>query len=175
MNDSQTKNGNPDGELRSAEDYETIEEAIHFIEGNFRHQPTLRQIAAHVQMSEFHFQRLFSRWAGISPKRFLQFLTIDYAKKLLKESDNLLNTAYDAGLSGPSRLHELFITCEAVTPGEFKHQGTGLKISYGFHPSPFGFCMLAVTDRGICGLRFIQEGHGKERLVSRLASRWPHG
>jgi AraC family transcriptional regulator of adaptative response/methylated-DNA-[protein]-cysteine methyltransferase len=173
MKDFDDTNGNTARALRPAEDYRLVEEAVLFIERSFRKQPTLGQIAAHIGLSEFHFQRLFGRWAGISPKRFLQFLTKEYAKKLLKDSENLLNTAYEAGLSGPSRLHELMVTCEAVTPGEFKLLGKGLTISYGFHPSPFGVCMLAVTDRGICGLSFLQEGRGKKDLITRLASRWP--
>ena len=135
-----------------SEDYGRIEAAIHYLEQNFQDQPTLAEIATHVGLSEYHFQRLFSRWAGTSPKRFLQFLTIQHAKKLLAESQSILDTTYEAGLSSPSRLHDLFVTHEAITPGEFKQKGAGLTIQYGFHNSPFGECLIALTERGICGL-----------------------
>jgi AraC family transcriptional regulator of adaptative response/methylated-DNA-[protein]-cysteine methyltransferase len=154
------------------EDYRRVERAIHFIEEEALRQPSLGEIAAACSLSEFHFQRLFSRWVGISPKRFLQFLTKEYARSLLVESKDVLSVTYDAGLSSPGRLHELFVTCEAVTPGEVKTRGQGLTIDYGFHPSPFGRCMLAVTERGICGLSFVQEGPEKE-LVHSLRNRWP--
>jgi len=154
------------------DDYRRVERAIHFIEGQALRQPSLAEIAEDVGLSEFHFQRLFSRWVGISPKRFLQFLTKEYARRLLEESRDVLSVTYDAGLSSPGRLHELFVTCEAVTPGEIKMRGEGLTIEYGFHPSPFGRCLLALTDRGICGLSFVQEAP-EETLVDRLRARWP--
>lgn len=140
-------------------DYNRIEKAITFIEKEFPTQPGLREIAAHIGLSEYHFQRLFSRWVGISPKRFLQFLTKEYAKKLLEDCSNLLDVTYEAGLSSPGRLHDLFITCEAVTPGEYKSKGHGISIKYGFHPSPFGECLMATTERGICGFYFIKDGN----------------
>jgi AraC family transcriptional regulator of adaptative response/methylated-DNA-[protein]-cysteine methyltransferase len=155
-----------------AMDYERVEQAIRFLEQNFHHQPPLAEIADSVNLSEFHFQRLFSRWVGISPKRFLQFLTKEYAKKLIANSENILDVTYDSGLSSPSRLHDLFVTCEAMTPGEYKTKGAGIKITHGFHPSPFGDCLLAVTDRGICGLRFVQ-GDNKSALTDWLRSKWP--
>jgi AraC family transcriptional regulator of adaptative response/methylated-DNA-[protein]-cysteine methyltransferase len=108
-----------------------------------------------VGLSEYHFQRLFTRWAGISPKRFLQFLTVEYAKELLVDKRNLLDVTYETGLSSPGRLHDLFVNCEAITPGEFKTNGQGVTINYGFHPSPFGECLVAVTERGVCGLFFV--------------------
>lgn len=148
--------------LQANADYERIEKAIKYIEVNFPAQPGLREIAAHIGLSEFHFQRLFSSWVGISPKRFLQFLTKEYAKTLLESHSNLLDVTYEAGLTSPSRLHDLFVTCEGVTPGEFKTQGQGLRISYGFHPSPFGQCLLAITQRGICGLYFINNGDQRD-------------
>lgn len=154
------------------EDYHRVERAIRFIEDEALRQPSLAEIANAAGLSEFHFQRLFSRWVGISPKRFLQFLTKAYARRLLEESRDVLSVTYDAGLSSPGRLHELFVTCEAVTPGEVKSRGEGLTIEYGFHPSPFGRCMLAVTERGICGLSFVQEGP-EETLVHNLCARWP--
>ena len=142
--------------LQASEDYERIEKAIKYLETNFPSQPGLKQVAAHIGLSEFHFQRLFSRWVGISPKRFLQFLTKEYAKHLLEDSINLLDVTYEAGLSSPGRLHDLFVNCEAVTPGEYKSKGAGLTIKYGYHPSPFGECLLATTERGICGFFFVK-------------------
>ncbi len=157
---------------RMAQDYDRVEQAIHFLGENFRRQPSLEELAESAGLSEFHFQRLFSRWVGISPKRFLQFLTKEHAKKLLEGSEDVLGAAYDSGLSGAGRLHDLFVSCEAMTPGEYKARGEGMRISYGFHPSPFGECMLAVTERGVCGLRFVREA-GEASLVSDLQSSWP--
>jgi AraC family transcriptional regulator of adaptative response/methylated-DNA-[protein]-cysteine methyltransferase len=154
------------------EDYSRIERAIFFLEENYRRQPELREVAESVHLSEFHFQRLFRRWAGISPKRFVQFLTLEYAKKLLDQSHSVLDATYDAGLSSPGRLHDLFVNIEAMTPGEFKAKGAGLGISYGFHPSPFGECLLAVTEKGICGLGFIGKG-GRAGTLRDFQRRWP--
>ena len=156
----------------NAEDYRRIEKAIEFLAENYQDQPSLDEVARRVNLSEFHFQRLFRRWAGISPKRLLQFLTLEHAKQALEESRSVLDAAYGAGLSSPSRLHDLFVTTEAMTPGEFKAKGAGLEISYGFHPSPFGECLLAVTQRGICGLGFVQEGDRKQALED-FKQRWP--
>ena len=152
-------------------DYERVEQAIAFLEENFSRQPELKEVAASVNLSEYHFQRLFTRWVGISPKRFLQFLTKERAKDLLEESHDVLGVAYETGLSGPGRLHDLFVTCEAVTPGEFKSRGEGLAIAYGFHPTPFGECLLAVTERGICNLSFVQEGD-RAGALDALKDRW---
>lgn len=163
----------PDNFLQLSEDYRRIEQVILFLEQNFRAQPDLKDLAGHVGLSEYHFQRLFSRWAGISPKRFLQFLTVEYAKELLATSaDSVLDVSYDAGLSSPGRLHDLFVTCEAMTPGEFKKKGQDLTITYGFLPSPFGDCLLAMTARGICSLAFNQAG-SRDFLLADLKSRWP--
>ena len=155
------------------EDYTRVEKAIRFIETEALRQPSLTEISSSVGLSEFHFQRLFSRWVGISPKRFLQFLTKEYARRLLEESRDVLSVTYDAGLSSPGRLHELFVTCEAVTPGEVKSRGEGLTIEYGFHPSPFGRFLLARTERGICGLSFVQDEAPEAALVRSLRGRWP--
>ena len=152
-------------------DYNRIEKAIKFIEKNVSSQPRLHDIAAHIGLSEYHFQRLFSRWVGISPKRFLQFLTKEYAKQLLENKSNLLDVTYEAGLTSPSRLHDLFVTCEAVTPGEFKTKGEGLTISFGFHPSPFGECMLATTERGICAFYFVKNGD-RDDIFTELENSW---
>jgi AraC family transcriptional regulator of adaptative response/methylated-DNA-[protein]-cysteine methyltransferase len=153
------------------DDYTRIEKAILFLETNFREQPGLKDIAASVGLSEYHFQRLFRRWAGISPKRFLQYLTAEYAKDLLRESRNVLEVAYEVGLSGGGRLHDLCVNIHGVTPGELRDQGTGLAIRYGFHPSPFGEGLLAVTKRGICGLMFLSSG-GRQEAIARLKSQW---
>jgi len=153
------------------DDYARIERAIHFLEDNFHRQPGLKEIARSVNLSEHHFQRLFRRWAGISPKRLIQFLTLENAKRLLEKSGNLLDTTYDAGLSSPGRLHDLFVNIEGMTPGEFKAKGAGLRISYGFHASPFGECLLAVTERGVCGLGFVGKG-GRGRALQDFKSRW---
>jgi AraC family transcriptional regulator of adaptative response/methylated-DNA-[protein]-cysteine methyltransferase len=153
-------------------DYTRVERAIRFLEENFRRQPALEEVAKGAGLSEYHFQRLFSRWVGISPKRFLQFLTKEYAKKLLEGSEDVLDVSYRAGLSGPGRLHDLFVSCEAMSPGEYKLKGEGMRIAYGLHPSPFGTCMLAVTERGICGLHFIQKD-GEEGLAAWLEKSWP--
>jgi AraC family transcriptional regulator of adaptative response/methylated-DNA-[protein]-cysteine methyltransferase len=152
-------------------DYERVEKAIEFLAENFHSQPSLNQIAANIHVSEYHFQRLFSRWVGISPKRFLQFLTKEYAKTLLEKSINLLDVTYESGLASPGRLHDLFVTCEAVTPGEYKAKGEGLEIAYGYHATPFGECMLAKTDRGICSLSFVQNDDRRPVFAS-LKHRW---
>jgi len=151
--------------LQLSEDYQRIEQAIRYLEANFQRQPELAEVAASVHLSEYHFQRLFTRWVAISPKRYLQYLTKESAKNWLKASASLLETAYASGLSGPGRLHDLFVTCEAVTPGEFKHKGEGLQIAYGIHPSPFGECLLGVTERGICSLMFVQDGDQQAALA----------
>jgi AraC family transcriptional regulator of adaptative response/methylated-DNA-[protein]-cysteine methyltransferase len=155
-----------------SDDYRRIASAIQFIEDHFQDQPTLDQIAASVHLSRYHFDRLFKRWAGISPKQFLQFLTLEYTKQQLAESKSLLDTSLEAGLSGPSRLHDLFVTFEAMTPGEFKHQGRGLNITYGFGSSPFGVCLLATTPRGICHLGFVDANHRSEARDA-LFQMWP--
>ncbi len=155
------------------EDYKRMERAILYLEENYHRQPDLKEIAGSVHLSEFHFQRIFTRWAGVSPKKFMQFLTLDYAKKLLEESKSVLEATYEAGLSSPGRLYDLFVNIEAMTPGEFKQKGAGLKISYGIHPSPFGECLLAVTERGICGLSFIEDGNSKKALQY-LHANWPN-
>lgn len=148
--------------------YQLIEQAIEYIEANARRQPELDEIASAVGLSEYHFQRLFTRWAGISPKRFMQFLTKEHAKSLLARSENLLETSHQVGLSSLGRLHDLFISTEAVTPGEFKSQGAGLIIRYGLHHTPLGRCLVAATERGICHLSFVQgsEGNAIDDLVA---------
>src|SRR3972149_3877114 len=148
--------------------YQLIEQAIQYIETNVQRQPELDEIASAIGMSEYHFQRLFTRWAGISPKRFMQFLTKEHAKELLAQSENLLDTTHQVGLSSLGRLHDLFVNTEAVTPGEYKSHGAGLTIHYGLHLTPFGKCLIATTERGICHLGFVQtsEGNAIDNLVA---------
>lgn len=158
---------------KAIEDYQRIEKAILFLEKNRDRRPDLKEVARSVNLSEYHFQRLFKRWAGISPKRFLQALTLERAKEVLKNSRNLLTATYDAGLSGSGRLHDLFVNIEAVTPDEFRKRGAGLKIRYGFHPSPFGEALIAVTDRGISNIAFVARGD-RRKVVSELKKQWRH-
>jgi AraC family transcriptional regulator of adaptative response/methylated-DNA-[protein]-cysteine methyltransferase len=150
-------------------DYQRVEQAIHFLEENTLHQPDLAEVASHVGLSEYNFQRLFTRWAGISPKRFLQFLTKENAKALLSDC-SILSTTYETGLSGPARLHDLFVHCEAVTPTEYRTKGAGVEIVYGFHPTPFGECLLALTERGICFLAFVDDD--RQSALEQLNLAW---
>lgn len=155
-----------------SEDYHRVEQALLYLQRNFQKQPTLGEVAAQVGVSEYHFQRLFQRWVGISPKRFLQFLTKEYARQLLESSHSVLEAAYAAGLSGPGRLHDLFVVSEAMTPGEIKRRGQGLEIRYGLQPSPFGECLVAYTWRGICFLAFGQAEEQPD-FLEELRRRWP--
>lgn len=139
------------------EQFNRIKKAIGFIQDNFKAQPTLAEIAAHVHISPFHFQRLFTEWAGVSPKQFLQYMSLDYAKKLLAQQHSLLETALETGLSGTSRLHDMFINIEGMTPGEYKNGGEKLTIHYSFAESPFGTILIASTAKGICHMSFAQD------------------
>ncbi|MBD2110679.1 methylated-DNA--[protein]-cysteine S-methyltransferase [Nodosilinea sp. FACHB-141] len=154
------------------ETYRQIAEAIAFLRQHHLDQPDLAAVARHVHLSEYHFQRLFTRWAGISPKRFLQNLTVDYAKAKIAETKSLMDLTGDVGLSSPSRLHDLFVSLEAVSPGEFKSGGAGLKICYGIHATPFGLCLLAKTARGICNLHFL-ETPDQAMAEHLLQAEWP--
>ena len=140
--------------LQAELDYGRIEQAITFIADHFTGRPSLAEIADHVHVSPFHFNRLFTHWAGTSPQRFLRFLTKEYAKEVLAASGDVLTAAYAAGLSGTGWLHDLFVTYEAMTPAQYRAQGLGLVIRYGFQHTPFGECLLGVTERGICALSF---------------------
>jgi len=157
---------------RNTADYHRIERAIRFLDDSAPVRPSLDQVARHVGMSQFHFQRLFTRWAGISPKRFSQVLALEYAKERLRNSRNMIDATYESGLTSGGRLHDLFVTLEAVTPGEYREGGAGLEISAGFHDSPFGEVLIATTDRGLCGLTF-HDGNRRVALKD-LAERWPH-
>ena len=152
-------------------DYDRIASALAYLDDHFHEQPSLEEIAVAAGLSAFHFQRLFSQWVGVSPKKFIQNLSLEQAKLSLAECASVLDAAYDAGLSGPGRLHDLFVTSEAVTPGEYKSKGAGLVIRYGYHPSPFGDCLLLVTDRGVCGLAFVIDGDRADAL-EHLCSGW---
>ncbi len=158
-------------------DYAKVEQAIQFIGSRVREQPSLAEVSEEVGLSEFHFQRLFQRWAGVSPKRFLQFLTLEEAKKALAGSRSVLEASYAAGLSGPGRLHDLFLSLERMTPGEYKAQAAGLRIHWVVEDTPFGPALFAALldaagDRGLCGLSFLLDD-GPEGAFEELRARWP--
>lgn len=153
-------------------DYRRIAQAIEFLVQQSDQQPSLEQIAAHVHLSPYHFQRLFSRWAGVTPKRFLQVLTVERAKQLLSESKSLLEVSYAVGLSSGSRLYDHFVQLEAVTPGEFKSGGLGIEIEYAVGDTPFGTAWVAATQRGICKLEFI-DSTPPQQLLAELQQCWP--
>jgi AraC family transcriptional regulator, regulatory protein of adaptative response / methylated-DNA-[protein]-cysteine methyltransferase len=153
-------------------DYERVRRIIAFISERWRDQPSLEAIADHVGLSTTHVHHLFRRWAGLSPKAFLQALTLDNAKALLSDSASVLDATYEVGLSGPARLHDLFVTHEAMTPGDYKAGGSGLTMRFGFHPSPFGEAVLIATDRGLAGLGFVDDGD-RQAALSDLTRRWP--
>lgn len=160
--------------MTTSSDYSTVARAIRFLNEHFKEQPSLEEIASHLGLSPFHFQRLFTRWAGVSPKRFVQFLTVESAKERLRASEPILRAAFGAGLSGPARLHDLFVTTTAVTPGEFKARGNSLEIRYGIADTPFGPALFGVTARGLCHLAFLEdedeEGTG---ALAALRQAWP--
>jgi len=153
-------------------DYMQIEKAIGYVAANFKSQPTLDQIAESAHLSRSHFDRLFKRWAGIGPIQFLQFLTVEHAKHQLAKYRSLFDTSFEAGFSRSDRLHDLLIHFEVMTPGELKHKGDGLKMEYGFHPTPFGICFLVQADRGISYLSFVGDADRADAL-SRFQQEWP--
>ena len=152
-------------------DYARVEQAISYLEENYRDQPELETVAEAVSLSAAHLQRMFKRWAGISPKRFVQYLTLDHARRRLADSASVLDATYDSGLSGPDRLHDLFVTYEAMTPGDFKRDGDGVEIAYGVHPSPFGPCFIGETERGVCALGFADDAASPTPLED-FKQRW---
>lgn len=158
--------------IAATTDYDIVRRAIAFISENWRSQPEIDAMAhaAGVDAAELH--HLFRRWAGITPKAFLQALTLDHARMLLRDSASVLDASYEVGLSGPSRLHDLFVTHEAMSPGEWKGGGAGLTICYGFHHSPFGRALVMTTPRGLCGLAFADEGEDSPALAD-MQRRWP--
>ncbi len=153
-------------------DYQRIEQALHYVGVHYKSQPDLAEIAASVNLSEAHFQRLFKRWAGVSPKQFLQYLTLNHARQCLQADMSVLDAALDSGLSAPARLNELFLRLEAITPLEYKQAGEGIEIQYGFHLSAFGCCLIGVTDRGVTGIAFCDEAN-QETTLADMISRLP--
>jgi AraC family transcriptional regulator, regulatory protein of adaptative response / methylated-DNA-[protein]-cysteine methyltransferase len=153
-------------------DYERVRQIIAFISERWRDQPSLESIAAHVGLSTTHVHHLFRRWCGLTPKAFLQAITLDNAKALLASSASVLDATYEVGLSGPGRLHDLFVTHEAMTPGDYRTGGAGLTMRFGFHPSPFGEALLIATDRGLAGLGFV-DSCDRTAALADLRRRWP--
>jgi len=159
----------PDGPVA---DYEIVRRTIEFLIANWRQQPSLERIAAHVGMQPLALQKLFTRWCGLSPKAFIQAQTIDHARALLSADVSVLDASYEVGLSGPGRLHDLFVTHEAMSPGAYKARGEGVTIKWGFHASPFGYALLMATDRGLAGLAFADPGQEHSALQD-MKSRFP--
>lgn len=157
-------------------DYDVVRRAIRFLSERWEEQPELERLAGHLGISPAHCQKLFKRWCGLSPKEFVQAITVDHARRLLANSASVLETAHEVGLSGGGRLHDLFVTHEAMTPGDYKRRGAGLSIAYGFHASPFGEALLLATDRGLAGLAFVDEDKGEDRraALADMTRRWPH-
>jgi AraC family transcriptional regulator of adaptative response/methylated-DNA-[protein]-cysteine methyltransferase len=153
-------------------DYQRIASAIEYIRSHLQEQPTLEQIAGHVHLSPCHFQRMFSRGAGVTPKRFLQVLTLEHARPLLDQAMPLLAISAELGLSSASRLYDHFVTLQAVTPGEYKTRGAGLTIEYSFQPGPFGDVFIAMTERGLCKLAFV-EPQDRQQALADLREQWP--
>ncbi|NVK35411.1 MAG: methylated-DNA--[protein]-cysteine S-methyltransferase [Rhodobacteraceae bacterium] len=153
-------------------DYRIVRETLERITMHWREQPSLEVLAQEIGMQPIQLQRVFSRWAGITPKQFLQAITLDNAKALLRDSASVLETSYEVGLSGSGRLHDLFVTHEAMTPGVYRSRGSGLTIRYGFHPCPFGLALVMTTDKGLAGLAFADPG-GEEDALEDMCNRWP--
>ncbi len=151
-------------------DYARVARAIEYLRHHAAEQPDLAAVAQHIHLSEHHFQRLFTRWAGVSPKRFLQYLTVEHAKIRLTQTRNILDLTAGVGLSSPGRLHDLFVSLEAMSPGEIRAGGAGLTIRFGIHESPFGRCLIAASPRGICGLHFVED---EAVALATLRRDWP--
>src|SRR5712671_3805244 len=156
----------------SSTDYDIVRRAIAHIRGNWRDQPEIEQIAEAAGVTPTELHHLFRRWAGLTPKAFLQALTLDSARELLRSSASVLDASYEVGLSGPGRLHDLFVTHEAMSPGEWKTGGAGMTLRYGFHPSPFGIAVVMTTARGLAGLAFADPDE-KARALDDMRQRWP--
>lgn len=160
-------------DAQSLKDYDTIRRSIEYLTLHWQEQPTLDELASHVSLSSFHLQKLFTRWTGgLSPKGFVQAVTLDHAKRLLDQSASILETSFEVGLSGPSRLHDLFVTHEAITPGTYKAKGKGLILRFGFHPSPFGQALIMISEHGLAGLAFADQDKEAETMQD-MQSRWP--
>lgn len=162
------------GGMRLADDadYERVRQIVSFISERWRDQPSLDDIAEHVDLSTTHVHHLFRRWCGLTPKAFLAAITLDNARALLADSASVLETSFEVGLSGPGRLHDLFVAHEAMSPGDFKTGGAGLDMIYGYHPSPFGESILVATERGVAGLGFVDDGN-REHALADMRRRWP--
>ncbi len=156
-------------------DYALVREAIRFLSNAWTEQPSLDDLATHLGLGPTHVQKLFKRWCGLSPKEFVQAITLDHARRMLTQSASVLSTAHEVGLSGGGRLHDLFVTHEAMTPGDVKRRGDGLDIAYGFHPTPFGEAVVLATPRGVAGLAFVDEdaGQSREDALADMTRRWP--
>ena len=163
---------NPMPLAAAAADYDVVRRAIGHIRGHWREQPEIEAIAEAAGVTPTELHHLFRRWAGLTPKAFLQALTLDSARQLLRDSASVLDATYEVGLSGPGRLHDLFVTHEAMSPGEWKSGGEGLTVFFGFHPSPFGSALVMATQRGLAGLAFADPGEERAALTD-MKSRWP--
>jgi len=163
------------GPMSRLGDYEAVRQAIRFLSENWQDQPDLSALSSHLGLSSNHTQKLFKRWCGLSPKEFVQAITIDHARRLLDESASVLDAAHQVGLSGGGRLYDLFVAHEAMTPGDYKRRGEGLELAYGFHESPFGDALVVATDRGVAGLAFVNEDAGEDRAAALedMRRRWP--
>jgi AraC family transcriptional regulator, regulatory protein of adaptative response / methylated-DNA-[protein]-cysteine methyltransferase len=157
------------------DDYAVVRRAISFLTDHWTAHPSLDELAAAIGLNPTHAQKLFKRWCGLSPKEFVQAIALDHARQLLTDAASVLDAAHEVGLSGGGRLHDLFVTHEAMSPGEYKRRGEGLEISYGFHPSPFGDALLMTTPRGLCGLAFVNDDAGEARAdaLEDMTLRWP--
>ena len=165
----------PPAGAQTLRDYDQIQRAVAFLARGWAAQPGLEELAAHLGLEPTQCQKLFKRWCGLSPKEFVQALTVHHARSLLKDSASVLDAAYEVGLSGGGRLHDLFVAHEAMTPGEYKRRGEGLEMAYGFHASPFGEALLLATPRGLAGLAFVDEDKGKtpQDTLAEMMLRWP--
>ena len=159
-------------ETETASDYALVKRTLGFISENWREQPSLDVISEQAGLSPHHLQRVFTRWAGLSPKAFLQAVTLDHAREMLRGEASILDASYELGLSGPSRLHDLFVTHEGMAPGIYKTRGRGLEIRYGFHDCPFGRALVMATDQGLCGLAFADDGDERKSFED-MSGRWP--
>ena len=157
---------------QSLDDYDVVRRTLQAITERWREQPQLEELATEAGVQPIQLQRVFSRWAGLTPKQFLQAVTLDHARALLKRSATVLETSYEVGLSGPARLHDLFVTHEAMTPGVYRARGAGVTLRYGFHPSPFGLALVMASEHGLAGLAFCDPG-GEAEALADMRARWP--
>ena len=169
----QTKNASAFPFTSASADYETVRQAIAFVSENFRGQPEVDAVAHAAGTTPRALTELFRRWCGLTPKEFLAAVTLNHARRILRETPSVLDASYELGLSGPGRLHDLFVVHEAMSPGEWKSGGAGLTVAYGFHPSPFGTALVMATDRGLCGLAFADKGEESVALED-MRGRWPN-